>query len=508
MFANSRTVKVIKNSAIALVCYFIHLLVQFFSRRIFLDHLGTEVLGLNTTVTNLLEFLSLAELGIGTAVVYTLYKPLFEKDVRTINEIISLQGWMYRRIAFVVIIAAVVLMCFFPWIFAKMTLPIWYAYTSFVVLLTSFMLSCFINYKQAVLFADQKEYKIQYSQKASFLVKVLCQTFAIQYLKNGYLWWLALEIIFAVVGAVALNYIIGKTYPWLETDIRSGKELNRMYPEVRAIMKQLIFHKFSSFALMQASPIIIYAYASLTLVTFYGNYMFIIMGTSMLMGAMFNGMNSGLGNLVAEGKQERIVSVFKELFSVRFLLTCTMCYGVYTLTPAFITLWIGTQYLMDDSILLLMTGIMYINLSRSIIDSFLNSYGLFQDVWAPIAEVVINVGMSVILGYFFGLPGILSGALISLFLIVFCWKPYFLFKNGLKIKMRNYLLLYAKHIVAFLVCIGAVCYLRQLIDVKGTTGSLESLTYEILAVVVFTIFLFLLLCMTERGMRQFVKRFV
>ena len=112
----SRTAESFKNSIVALGFYFLNLVLQFFSRKIFLDHLGTEVLGLNTTATNLLQFLNLAELGIGSAIACTLYKPLFEKDTETINEIISLQGWMYRRIAWVVIIGATVLMCFFPWI--------------------------------------------------------------------------------------------------------------------------------------------------------------------------------------------------------------------------------------------------------------------------------------------------------------------------------------------------------------------------------------------------------
>ena len=98
----------------ALVFYFINLILQFFSRKIFLDYLGAEVLGLNTTATNLLQFLNLAELGIGSAIACTLYKPLLEKDTVAINEIVSLQGWLYRRIAWIVIAGSVVLMAFFP----------------------------------------------------------------------------------------------------------------------------------------------------------------------------------------------------------------------------------------------------------------------------------------------------------------------------------------------------------------------------------------------------------
>ncbi|WP_295913323.1 sugar transporter [uncultured Alistipes sp.] len=457
MVATSRTAKSVKNSAVALGFYFINLVLQFFSRKVFLDHLGAEVLGLNTTATNLLQFLNLAELGIGTAIACTLYKPLFDKDTTAINEIVSLQGWMYRRIAWVVIAGSTVLMAFFPWIFAKMPLPLWYAYASFAVLLVSALLSYFVNYKQIVLSADQQEYKIQYSYKAAILVKTLFQIFAVKYFDNGYVWWLVLEVVFAVIASVALNWIVRRTYPYLETSISLGRRLNRKYPDIITKIKQLFFHKIGGFALAQTSPIIIYAYASLSLVALYGNYMLIVMGVTSLMTALFNSMNAGVGNLVAEGDRKQIMNVFEMLFSVRFLLVCILCFGVYTLTPAFITLWIGAEYILDDVTLALMVAIMFINLSRLTVDAYINAYGLFQDIWAPIVEASINVVMSVLLGYFFGLHGILAGVLISLILIVFCWKPYFLFRDGFKVRFRRYMIMYLKHV---LVAIAAFIIVR------------------------------------------------
>ena len=115
----SRTIKSIKNAKIALVFYFLNLVLSFISRKVFIDYLGAEILGLNTTVVNLLSFLNLAELGIGSAIAYTLYKPLSTKSTNEINEIVSIQGWLYRVIAYIVIVAACILMCFFPLIFEK-----------------------------------------------------------------------------------------------------------------------------------------------------------------------------------------------------------------------------------------------------------------------------------------------------------------------------------------------------------------------------------------------------
>lgn len=508
MTAQSRTAKSIKNSAVALIFYFINLILQFFSRKIFLDHLGTDVLGLNTTATNLLQFLNLAELGIGSAIACTLYKPLLERDTTSINEIVSLQGWMYRRIAWVVIGGSTILMCFFPWIFAKMTLPMWYAYASFGVLLVSALLSYFVNYKQIVLSADQKEYKIQYSYKASMLVKIVCQIFAIKYLDNGYIWWLVLEVLFAVIASIALNAMVRRTYPALKTDLSQGQQLSRKYPEIITKIKQLFFHKIAGFALTQTSPIIIYAYASLSLVALYGNYMLIIIGISALMGAVFNSMNAGIGNLVAEGDKGRILAVFEELFTVRFLLSCIVCLGVYMLTPAFITLWVGAEYVLDHLTLLLLVATLYINLTRLTVDTYINAYGLFGDIWAPIVEASTNIGMSVLLGYFWGLHGILAGVLISLLLVVFLWKPYYLFRKGLKAKLHIYVIMYSKHLViaAMSTVIVLMLFNQQSLNL---TADFEHLIVHGLAVIgTFFVILYGTLYATVKGMRNFTHRFI
>ena len=502
----SRTAKSVKNSAVALGFYFVNLVLQFFSRKVFLDYLGEEVLGLNTTATNLLQFLNLAELGIGQAVACTLYKPLLEQDTKSIGEIVSLQGWMYRRIAWVVMGGSGVLMCFFPWFFAKMSLPLWYAYASFGVLLVSALLSYFANYKQVLLSADQKEYKIQYSYKSTMLVKVLCQLVAIKYFDNGYVWWLVLEAGFAVVASLALNRMIRRTYPNLKTDIAQGRSLKARYPGVTTKIKQLFFHKIGGFALTQTSPIIIYAYASLALVALYGNYMLIILGVTTLMTAMFNSMNAGVGNLVAEGDKTRIMAVFEELFSVRFLLSCTVCFGVYMLTPAFISLWIGPQYVLDDLTLGLMVAILYVNLTRSTVDAYVNAYGLFSDVWAPVVEASINVGMSVLLGWFFGLHGILAGVLLSLLLMIFCWKPYFLFRRGLKERLRIYAAIYAKHVLVVSVVSAVIYLIHDLLPFDPTEGIGSWLIYGITVIGIFFFMLFGSLYLAIHGMRSFTRR--
>ena len=506
MNKESRTAKSIKNSSVALAMYFVNFVLQFFSRKIFLDYLGTEVLGLNTTATNLLQFLNLAELGIGVAVGFSLYKPFYDHDTQAINEIVALQRLLYRRIAYVVIAGAAVLMCFFPWIFAKMPLPLWYAYASFGVLLFSSLLSYFVNYKQILLSADQKEYKVQYSYGIAMLVKILVQVFAISYLGNKYVWWLILEVVFAVIASYVLNCTINRTFPFISLSKLSLKELSKKYPTILTKIKQAFIHKIGYFVLTQTSPLIIYTFSSLTVVALYGNYTLITLGLARLVDALSKGQTASIGNLIAEGNNEKIMSVFEELFSIRFFVTVVICYGMITLVQPFITLWIGEEYLLPNSTLVIITGILYINLSRQAVDVYINANGFYADVYAPFIEAVLNIGLSIWLGNLFGLNGILSGVLISLIMVIFVWKPIFLFCINLKCGYSLYVKSYLKHLL-LTCCIVFVSYKLQIllpIDPVGSWGSF--LLYGSISITGFMVLLLLLFCLFNCGIKKTLKR--
>lgn len=501
----SRTAKSLQNVKIALLFYFLNLLLQFFSRKIFLDYLGSEVLGLNTTAQNLLGFLNLAELGIGGAVAYNLYKPLFEDDRKAINDIVSVQGWLYRRIAFIVILGAIVLMCFFPLMFAKAQVPLWYAYGSFLALLVSALLGYFVNYRQIVLSADQKEYRITFSVQGVKIIKVILQLLAIRYLSHGYVWWMVLEVIMAFVTSYVLDRNIKKEYPWLKASPAQGATLRKQYPNIITKTKQIFFHKIGSFVLTQTSPLIIYAYASLTLVAIYGNYMLIVAGVTMLVNALLNSISAGVGNLVAEGNKERIKSVFWELTILRMWLASLICFGMYMLGHSFISLWVGSEYILPQSSYIVLILITFIGLSRTN-DAFISAYGLYQDIWAPIAEASLNLGLSILLGYYYGLTGILSGVLISLLLIVYSWKPYFLYKKGFKDNIWEYVWHYAKYLSLLLLASVASDYVLE--HYLG----LESQSYVqwgisgMKTIVIYACISLLLLCSLDKSARDFIKR--
>lgn len=456
----SRTARVIQNAKVALFFYCINLILQFFSRKIFLDYLGAELLGLNTTAQNLLQFLNLAESGIGAAVAFALYKPLNQGNRQEIIEIISLLGWFYRWVGLFVIVGSLILMFFFPWIFAKAQVPLIYAYGTFIAFLISVLLGYFVNYKMIVLSADQKEYKITLESQSIKAIKVFVQMLAISTLSHGYIWWMSLEAIAAIITSIRLVYCVEKEYPWLQSDISRGKHLKFQYSFLLTKIKQLFFHKVGCFVSAQTTPLVIYAYTTLTTVAIYGNYMIIIGGCVLLVDAFFRGLNASIGNLVSEEPQTKVKEIFWQILTLRLFVAGLIACGLFFMSESFINLWVGHEYVMPKPTMGIMVIIYFIQMSRTC-DMFLSAYGLFNDIWAPIVESLLNVLFSVLLGYFFGLLGIFIGVLISQIIIVNSWKAVFLFKYGFKEGIAEYVQLYTKKIALVLFTLVIVYYVAS-----------------------------------------------
>lgn len=219
----SRVKKSLLNARVNLIFYFLTLALSFFSRKIFLDTLGADFVGLTGTLQNLLGFLNLAELGIGSAIGYVLYKPLFDHDETKINEIISVFGYIYRWIGMIILGAGLIMACFLPLIFPHTKFEmgiIFFAYFSFLV---SSLLGYFINYKQTLLGADQKNYVVTAYFQSANIIKTIIQM-ASAYYTGSYYMWVTIEIVFGIVYSFILNWKINQTYPWLKTEVGLGKQ--------------------------------------------------------------------------------------------------------------------------------------------------------------------------------------------------------------------------------------------------------------------------------------------
>lgn len=502
----SRTSKNLKNSQVGILFYLLNLVLGFFSRQVFIEHLGAELLGLNTTALNLLGFLNLAELGIGAAVSFSLYKPLAAGDHKTVGEIVSVQGWLYRRIAWLVIGGSAVLMCFFPWIFAKADVDPWFPYLTFGVLLFGALAGYFVNYRQVVVSADQHEWRLTGVVQGTKNTKVLAQIAAIVLLPHGYVWWLVLEFVGSAATVWFTERCVRKHYPWLRTNVKEGGLLRKKYPQIAEKTKQVFVHKMAGFVLLQTSPLIIYGFTSLTMVAIYGNYMFLLTGIYSLLFAMLNGIVPGVGNLLLEGDKGRTMSFFCELFSLRFLLAAAACVGMWMLAPAFIELWVGPQYLMDKVSLGLMTGILYVMIVRGAVEAFTTAAGMFRDTWAPAVEAVINIGASIFLGWMYGLPGILAGVLLSLLIIVKGWKPLFLFRDYFHEPYGVYARMYGRHIAALAAALAVFVPLMMVVHINPAASWGSWALYAFIAVGGFMALLGAAMLLLTQGMKDLVAR--
>ena len=505
---NARTKKSIRNAVVSTAYFLLILVLSFFSRKIFFDYLGREVMGLNQTAKDLLGFLNISELGIGGAVAFLLYKPLFEKNHEKVKEIITVQGWLYRLVAFFIIGASCVLMCFFPLIFAKADLPLSYAYLVFGLLLISSMLSYFFNYRMIILTAHQKQYMTVRVIQGVEVVKIILQIITVTKLNNPFFWWLGLEFFSKVACTIILDKVVKKEYPWLEINLKNGREYLKRNQEIIKKTKQIFFHKIAGVALANSSSPILYAFTSLTTVAFFGNYQIILSKISKLISNLFNSTAAGIGDLVAEGNKKSQIRVFWELFDSRILIAGIIVICAYHLTQPFISAWLSSDYLLGNKFLIIFLIMQGIIMTRDTVDSFINAKGMFQDIWAPMVEAALNIGLSILFGHWWGLEGIILGVTTSLVLIIEIWKPVFLFKFGFNESPLPYFVRLAGRLAVILAAAFVSTKICPLLPFHDDAGEsfFKWAVFAVETTVVVSALMIPTFLAFSKGMREFLKR--
>jgi O-antigen/teichoic acid export membrane protein len=435
--ASERVHKSILNAEVNLIFYFLALFLSFFSRKIFLECLGAEFIGLTGTLGNILGYLNLAELGIGSCISIYLYKPLKFNNHAEISEIISVIGYLYRIIGYIILGIGIIISLFFPIIFSDESFGMGIIYFSFFSFLCSSLIGYFINYRQILLVADQKNYIVSaYFQTAS-LIKTGLQIFIATYYKNLYL-WVIVEFIFGVISCIILNWKINKEYPWLKSNKNQGKQFLKNYPQILTSTRQIFIHQIKDFILNKSDELLIFIFVSLESVAFYGNYTIIVTKVTQLFTRAQDGIGASVGNLIAEGNKERIINVFWELMSMKYFIAGFISFAIYFFTEPFIVVWLGEEYLLSHIIITLLTVFCYLANTRGVVDMYNHAYGLYADTWAAWAELVINLTITIVCGLQWGIIGILLGKIISVSIIIVLWKPYYLFNSGIHLSVWFY----------------------------------------------------------------------
>lgn len=502
----SRVQKSLKNAKVGVFFFLASIFVQFFSRKLFLDNLGDEFIGLETTLRSVLGFLNLAELGIGTAIGFTLYKPIFDENHREINKIIALLGMLYRRIGYGIIAVGIVVSVFFPFMFDDTSFSLLLIYFVFYTLLFSSLLSYFANYHQSLLGADQKGYIIQGYFQTLIIIRVILQCFVAYYLKDFFA-YIILELIFSIIYSIVVRKKIRKEYPWLIINSTEKAEIIKEYPDIIKKIKQVFVHKMSGFVKNGTDNILIAALVSLESVAFFGNYQLIFTKLGGLVKMAFAGTGSAVGNLIAEDDEKNIKKVFWELMSVQFFIAGFFSLILYYTMEPLIVLWLDEKYILAKTTLLLLMANFFIYQISSTVERFKNAYGLYSDTWAAGTEAALNLSISFICGSIWGIDGIILGTIVSLILMVVIWKPYFLYKHGFKKSVWLYWKGVLPLVIIFCASVFIVKFLTDFIAYDRESSNMLDWIFfaskiTIIVVLVYGLILFCLI----KGFKVFVFR--
>lgn len=500
-----RVQKSIINAKVNMLFYFLSLFLAFFSRKIFLDCLGAEFIGLNGTLGNILGYLNLAELGIGSCISFFLFKPLQSNNREETIEIMSVFGYLYQVIGLLILLSGIMVSLSFPWIFGNTELGLGIVYFSFYSILGSSLIGYFINYRQIILAADQKKYVVTAYIQTANLLKTALQIFLAYTYKNLYA-WVVVEFLFGLIGCFMLNWRINKVYPWLKTNKKNGRELLKKYPGILKNTKQIFIHRIKDFLLGKSDELFIFIFVSLKMVAYYGNYTIIVSKLGQFFSSIFDSIDAGIGNLVAEGNRRNIMKVFWEMMTLRHFIAGILSFSVFHFIEPFITLWLGSEYILDRTILIALVVCIYLNTSRGIVDMFNHAHGLYGDVWAAWAELIINVCVTMGAGYLYGIAGILLGKIVSIGIIVVFWKPYYLFSNGFKIPYGIYWRGASRNFLVSLLSILLTHFILMITPLNAYGGLLQWSMYCIASLAIYLLINLILIFSFCKGARDFFLR--
>lgn len=446
----SRLAKTIKNAKVGLFFHVLFIASQFISRKIFLDGLGDEFMGIVSTLGSFLTFINLADLGIGTAIGYTLYKPLHKNDYKEINHIIQFFGHIYKKIGFFILTGSIILSLFFPIIFNEVEISLWLVYLTFFGLLTASLLGYFFNYHMILLQADQKDYIVAKYYQSFNISKIILQAISVYYLQSFVL-WISLEVLTGLIYTILIRKKITKEYPWLvlSTTVKKGERKFESYTSLVTKIKQISIHKIGEFLASGLDNILIFFFLSAELVAYFANYQLVLVNLGTLVTKIFAGSKASVGNLVAENKPESIKQVFWEMMVLRYFIGGLGVINIFYLINPFINLWLGDKYVLSENTIIIFAAVFFLRQVVQPTEVFKQAYGLYDDVWAPIAKSIINLTLSVILVQYMGISGLLIGTFCSVLSIEGVWRPYYVFKWGFKKSHKSYLRGVAKLLITF-----------------------------------------------------------
>ena len=450
----SRTHNSILNVTTGILSQALLMILSFFSRTLFIKFLAVEYLGINSLFTNILTILSLAELGVGSAITYSLYKPLANKDEILITSIVHFYRKIYIRIGLAILIFGVALIPFLDALVpikpVQVKEDIRVIYSIFLV---NASLSYFFSHKISLLFADQKS---AINTKIGLLFNVfqtIIQIF-ILFLFKDFILYLLVNIVFGF----SLNYYLSKKVDKLYPFLKQHESI-----DIKDIKKSIIINAKASFlnkiagAIMNGTDnIFINYFVGLALLGKFSNYVMLIALVNNFTAIIFSNINASLANLVVTENKEKQRKTFLWINFITFWIFGILSIILYFIINLFITIWLGSAFLLPKSVSLILVINFFMIGIQSSFWSFKSVYGLFKEgQYVVLITATLNLILSYLLGEKFGIVGVLSATALSRLITNFWYDPYIVIKKALQIDFFKYFFKYLKYV--FVVLLTGVC---------------------------------------------------
>lgn len=438
----SRTQNIKKNLIFNLIKFVINLLLQFVLRTILIYYMGKEYLGLNGLFSNIFNVLNLAELGVGSAIVCSMYKPIADNDIEKIKSLENLYKSFYILISIIVTFVGLLLTPFIKCFMNGGISVNINIYILYIMYLVYTLVGYWSAHKRSLLFAYQRNDVENKIKTICIVGMTIVQIIVLVIFRNYYIYFSA-SILFTLIECILIQVYANKLFP----DIRGkAQPLDKDTKiTIRKNVGALSIHKISNVVVFSTDQILISSFLGISVLGVYSNYYLVTSTIGSIFVLLFNSFSASVGDLMVRKDINYNFEKFKMInFVFSFLSSfCTIC-CIILLQPFMLKWTSDPSYLLDMSTILAICLSMYFSRMRQSVLLFKESGGYYkQDVIRPVIEVLINLISSIILVKIMGLIGIFIGTILSTLLGPFISEPYVLYKHYFKKPVGKYFIRYA-----------------------------------------------------------------
>ena len=452
----TRTDNIKRNLIYNVIKYVTQLVLQFVLRTVLIYKMGVEYLGLNGLFTNIFAFLNLTELGIGTAIVYSMYKPISENDVNKVKSLHNVFKKFYLFISLIVLVVGLGITPFInSFISGGVTVDI-NIYLLYVLYLVNTLVGYLGAHKRSLLFAYQQNFVENKVRTISNFIMTIIQIGAILIFNNYYIYY-SFTIACTLLECVLIHISANKLHP--EINGKSDPLDKKTKKELTKNITALSMHKIGTVIVSSTDSILISMLFGVVVLGAYSNYFLIQTSLIAIFTLVIFAIMGSVGNLIASCDTETVYKKYKQINFIFAYLSAFTTICSITLFQSFINKWTGGgEYLLPLICVIFMCLSFYLSRMRSTVAVFKESSGLFwQNRWSPIVEAIVNLLSSVVLAKLIGITGIFIGTIIS-FVVAPLWtEPKVLYKYYFKKSVKEY---YKRYLLDFIimVCVAIICY--------------------------------------------------